>query len=435
MHGIDRFAARKQIVERLEEKGILVEKIEPQCACRAARRPLERGDRAVSHRPVVCERQEAGEAGDRRRARRARPISSRRTGRRPISTGWRTSSPGASRASSGGATRFRRGTGRTAKCFVALTEAEAQSEADKHYGKATALTRDEDVLDTWFSSALWPFSTLGWPDETPELKRFYPTSDAGHRLRHHLLLGRAHDDDGPAFHEGRRARRSAVPRRLHPPPGARRLRRQDVEVEGQRRRSARRHRRIRRRCAALHAGAPWRAPGHDIRLGPQDVENNRNFATKLWNAARFVEFNGARAASKASIRNPRKKRSTAGSRTRRRRPRPRSRRRSRPTASTRPPARPIASSGTSIATGIVELSKPLLTGPDGAAKDETRAMAAWALDEILKLLHPFMPFITEELWAVTAEQGPKRASAAGAVAIGRSSKASPTTRPKPRSAG
>ena len=49
-------------------------------------------------------------------------------------------------------------------------------EADKHYGKATKLTRDEDVLDTWFSSALWPFSTLGWPDETPELKRFYPTS-------------------------------------------------------------------------------------------------------------------------------------------------------------------------------------------------------------------------------------------------------------------
>ena len=56
----------------------------------------------------------------------------------------------------------------------------------------------------------------------------------------------------------------------------------------------------------------------------------------------------------------------------------------------------------------MELSKPLLTGPDGAAKDETRATAAWALDEILKLLHPFMPFITEELWRVTAETGPKR---------------------------
>src|SRR5690349_19228518 len=62
------------------------------------------------------------------------------------------------------------------KEFVATIEAEAQAEADKHYGKTTRLTRDEDVLDTWFSSALWPFSTLGWPDQTNELKRFYPTS-------------------------------------------------------------------------------------------------------------------------------------------------------------------------------------------------------------------------------------------------------------------
>ena len=71
------------------------------------------------------------------------------------------------------------------------------------------LHRDDDVLDTWFSSALWPFSTLGWPDETPELKRYYPTTDAGHRLRHHLLLGRAHDDDGAALHAKGAARRSA----------------------------------------------------------------------------------------------------------------------------------------------------------------------------------------------------------------------------------
>ena len=83
----------------------------------------------------------------------------------------------------------------------------------------------------------------------------------------------------------------------------------------------------------------------------------------------------------------------------------------------------------------VELSKPLLTGPDGAAKDETRAMAAWALDEILKLLHPFMPFITEELWAVTAEQGPKRSSLLALSPWPHAAKASPTTKPKPRSAG
>ena len=62
------------------------------------------------------------------------------------------------------------------KVFVALTETESQAEADKHYGKRTALARDEDVLDTWFSSALWPFSTLGWPDDTAALKRYYPTS-------------------------------------------------------------------------------------------------------------------------------------------------------------------------------------------------------------------------------------------------------------------
>ena len=135
------------------------------------------------------------------------------------------------------------------KVFVALTEAEAQAEADKHYGKKTTLTRDEDVLDTWFSSALWPFSTLGWPDKTQGAQALLPDVDAGDRLRHHLLLGRAHDDDGSPFHEG-----DPVPRRLHPRAGARCLRRQDVEVEGQRHRPAGADRRVRRRCLALHAG-------------------------------------------------------------------------------------------------------------------------------------------------------------------------------------
>src|SRR5258708_32760695 len=62
------------------------------------------------------------------------------------------------------------------KIFVEETEAQANAAAAKHYGKPTALKRDEDVLDTWFSSALWPFSTLGWPEKTAELKRYYPTS-------------------------------------------------------------------------------------------------------------------------------------------------------------------------------------------------------------------------------------------------------------------
>jgi valyl-tRNA synthetase len=149
------------------------------------------------------------------------------------------------------------------------------------------------------------------------------------------------------------------------------------------------------------------APGHDIRLGPQDVENNRNFATKLWNAARFVEFNGAARVDGFDPKSAKE-------------------------ALNRWIAHETAKAAAEITRSIetyafgeaagaawrfvwnvycdwfVELSKPLLTGPDGPAKTETRAMAAWALDEIIKLLHPFMPFITEELWAVTAEQGPKR---------------------------
>jgi valyl-tRNA synthetase len=149
------------------------------------------------------------------------------------------------------------------------------------------------------------------------------------------------------------------------------------------------------------------APGHDIRLGPQDVENNRNFATKLWNAARFVEFNGA---ARVEGFDPKSAKETLN------------RWIAHETAkATAEITQAIEAYAFNEAAGAayrfvwnvycdwyVELSKPLLTGPDGAAKDETRAMAAWALDEILKLLHPFMPFITEELWAVTAERGPKR---------------------------
>jgi valyl-tRNA synthetase len=151
------------------------------------------------------------------------------------------------------------------------------------------------------------------------------------------------------------------------------------------------------------------AQGHDIKLSPQHVETNRNFATKLWNAARFVEFNGA---GRVAGFDPKGVKETLN----------------------RWIAHETAKAAREITEAIegyrfndaaaaayrfvwnvycdwyVELSKPLLTGPDGAAKDETRATAAWALDEILKLLHPFMPFITEELWTVTAEQGPKRDS-------------------------
>ena len=280
----------------------------------------------------------------------------------------------------------------------------------KSTNKVTSMPiwRDEDVLDTWFSSALWPFSTMGWPDETKELKRFYPTSA--------LVTG----FDIIFFWVARMMMMG-----LHfmkDAKGAPEIPFKDVYI----------HRLVRDASGAKMSKSKGNvvdplgvideygadalrftlarnvAPGHDIRLGPQDVENNRNFATKLWNAARFVEFNGA---SRVEGFDPKSAKE----------------------ALNRWIAHETAKAVAEITAAIadykfseaagaayrfvwnvycdwyVELSKPLLTGPDGAAKNETRAMAAWALDEIFKLLHPFMPFITEELWAVTAEQGPKRA--------------------------
>ena len=182
------------------------------------------------------------------------------------------------------------------KVFVALTEAEAQSEADKHYGKKTALTRDEDVLDTWFSSALWPFSTLGWPDETTELKRFYPTSalvtgfDIIFFWVARMMMMGLHFMHEVPFHD------VYIHRLVRDASGAKMSKSKGNVVDplgvidefGA----------DALRFTLMRAVAP----GHDIRLGPQDVENNRNFATKLWNAARFAEMNGCGTASKASIR-------------------------------------------------------------------------------------------------------------------------------------
>ncbi len=257
------------------------------------------------------------------------------------------------------------------------------------------IVRDPDVLDTWFSSALWPFSTLGWPDKTPELARFYPTSalvtgfDIIFFWVARMMMMGLHFMKEIPFHD------VYIHRLVRDASGAKMSKSKGNVVDplgvidefGA--------------DALRFTLARNVAPGHDIRLGPQDVENNRNFATKLWNAARFVEFNGAK---RVEGFDPKSARETLN----------RWIAHETQKASAEITAA-IEAYGYSDAAGAayrfvwnvycdwyVELSKPLLTGPDGPAKDETRAMAAWALDEILKLLHPFMPFITEELWAVTA---------------------------------
>jgi valyl-tRNA synthetase len=151
---------------------------------------------------------------------------------------------------------------------------------------------------------------------------------------------------------------------------------------------------------ALARGA---AQGHDIKLSPQMVETNRNFATKLWNACRFAEMNGCvqpdgfdPTTAKDTL-----NRWIAHETVR----------------ATREVTEAIEAYRFNDASNAIyrfvwnvycdwylELAKPMLTGAEGEAKTETRAMVAWARDEILKLLHPFMPFITEELWEVTGKR-------------------------------
>jgi len=278
------------------------------------------------------------------------------------------------------------------KVFVALSEGEAKAEARQHYGKDTGLERDPDVLDTWFSSALWPFSTLGWPDETPELKKYYPTDvlvtgwdilffwvarmmmmgmhfmpDVPFRTVY--LHGLVTDEKGQKMSKSKG--NAMDPLELIDKYGA------DA---------------LRFTMASLAANQASR-----LRLSPARVEGSRNFATKLWNATRFAEMNGAalpKSFDPASVKLTVNK-WMLGELTRANR--------AIDTAIAEFRLNEAASALYEFIWGIVcdwyvELTKPILQGADGPEKDETRAVTAFVLRETVKLLHPVMPFITEELW-------------------------------------
>ena len=291
-----------------------------------------------------------------------------------------------------------------------------------------AIWRDEDVLDTWFSSALWPFSTLGWPDQTKELARYYPTDAlvTGFDIiffwvARMMMMGLQFMEEVPfrtvyihaLVRDERGAKMSKSKGNVIDP----------LELIDEYGADA-----LRFTLAAMAA------QGRDIKLSTQRVEGYRNFATKLWNACRFAEINDC--VTRGGLRpdsRPRR-RSTAGSRTRSRRRNARS-----PQAIEAYKFNEAAGAVYRFVWNIfcdwyLELAKPVLQGGDGRAKDETRAMIAWVRDDILKLLHPFTPFVTEELWRVTAEGGPARD---GLLALAPWPKPMrwPMTRPRPRSAG
>jgi valyl-tRNA synthetase len=312
------------------------------------------------------------------------------------------------------------------KFFAALSEQDALKQAQKTYNKPVValaswqdltrdevrgemkddktvfIWRDEDVLDTWFSSALWPFSTLGWPEETPELKRYYPTDVlvTGFDIiffwvARMMMMGLHFMKEVPfrtvyihaLVRDERGAKMSKSKGNVIDPLAV-------IDQYGA--------------DALRFTLISMAAQGRDIKLSTQRVEASRNFATKLWNAARFAEMNGC---AHAPGFDPRRAKETLnrwiGHETAK--------------ATAEVTAALEAYKFNEAAAALyrfvwnvycdwyLELAKPLLTGPDGAAKDETRAMTAWALDQILKLLHPLMPFITEELWAVTAKNAPRKA--------------------------
>ena len=276
--------------------------------------------------------------------------------------------------------------------FVAKDAVGAAEQALAHYGHAETLTQDEDVLDTWFSSALWPFSTLGWPEQTKEVARYYPGDVlvTGFDIiffwvARMMMMGLHMMGDVPfktiyihglvRDEKGQKMSKSKGnvidPLELIDNYGADALRFTICALTG---------------------------PGRDVKLGASRVQDYRGFITKLWNAARFCEMNGMKPEAGFD-----------------------------PGSVTLPLSRwLLAETNAAIAEAtaaleayrfdeyagagyrfvwntfcdwFLEFSKPLLAeGANPADAAEIRSVGAYVLGEILRLLHPAIPFVTEELW-------------------------------------
>ena len=276
--------------------------------------------------------------------------------------------------------------------FVAESEEDAKQLARAHFGTDVDLRQDEDVLDTWFSSALWPFSTLGWPQQTADVARYYPGDVlvTGFDIiffwvARMMMMGLHFMDDVPfktvyihgLVRDERGQKMSKSKGNVMDP----------LELIDSYGTDA-----LRFTICALTG------PGRDVKLGPSRVESYRSFVTKLWNAARFCEMNNI--APDAAFD---------------------------PASAALPLNRWILdSANTAIAEAsaaldayrfdeyaaacyrftwngfcdwFLEFAKPVLAEGDSANAKEVRATAAHVLGTILRLLHPAMPYVTEELWA------------------------------------
>jgi len=400
-NGVFRFAARKMIVHHLEAQG-LMEKIEPHV------HTVPHGDRSNAVIEPRLTDQWYVDA-----AKLAKPaIDAVKRGRTVFAPkNWETTyfhwmeniQPWCISRQLWWGHQIPAWYGPDGKVFVAEDEEGAAALAKEHYGKTVDIRRDEDVLDTWFSSALWPFSTLGWPDKTPELARYYPTDVliTGFDIiffwvARMMMMGLQFMEEVPfsdvyihaLVRDEKGQKMSKSKGNVIDPLGL-------IDTYGA--------------DALRFTLAAMAAQGRDIKLSASRVEGYRNFATKLWNAARFAEINDCvpqsgfdPGSAKVTL-----NRWIAGETER----------------TARAITEAIEAFRFNEAAGAIyhfiwhvycdwylELIKPIVAGADAEAAAETRAMAAFVLDQALILLHPFMPFVTEELWAKMANEAEGRAS-------------------------
>lgn len=276
--------------------------------------------------------------------------------------------------------------------FVAESTEEAYLQAEKHYGEKVELTQDQDVLDTWFSSALWPFSTLGWPDKTIELDRYYPTDvlNTGFDIiffwvARMMMMGLHFMKDVPfktvyihaLVRDEKGAKMSKSKGNVMDPLVL-------MDEYG---------------CDALRFTlASLSVPGRDLKLAESRVNSSRNFMTKLWNSARFLEMNQCQYQSSFT-----------------------------PLTAKLPVNRWIISETTTLIKAVydsiesyrfdeatahcykflwgtycdfyLEFLKPIFANEeDTHALNESRTTASWVFMEFLKVANPIIPFITETLW-------------------------------------
>ena len=394
-HGLDRYEARKRILAELEEAGIL-ERAEPHD------HTLPTGDRSgVTIEPWLTDQWYVDAA------RLAGPaLAAVENGRTEIiPKSWentyfdwlRNIQPWCVSRQLWWGHQIPAWYGPDHRVFVEETELEALAAARAHYGRDVDLTRDNDVLDTWFSSALWPFSTLGWPDKTPELALRYPTDllitgfDIIFFWVARMMMMGLHFMGEVPF------RRVYIHALVRDEKGQKMSKTKGNVIDPLLLMEKFGTDALRFTLAALTA------QGRDIRLSEARVEGNRNFATKLWNAARFCQMNECHPVPGFD-----------------------------PAAVTLPlnrwavgelalTARKIAESldalrfneaaaaiyqfaWGSFCDWYLEFGKPVLQA-GGADAAETRATTAWLLDEILLLLHPLMPFISEELYEKLGDRG------------------------------